>query len=203
MAAGDELQATGGANAARRTRLRQYQEQLLERMLAARTSSGARAHQLGIEIGGRRYLLDLLEAGEIVPLPAVAPVPLTQDWYLGLANVRGGLVGVVDLARYLGQMRGQMRGQERGQELRQDGAPPAGGGRLVTFAAGLGFPCALLVERVVGLRQAADMTPEGSCLRDADGNEWTPLSLAGLVREERFQRVGVHEGLQDEPHSGA
>ena len=72
-------------------------------MQAARTSSGARAHQLGVEIGGVRYLLDLLEAGEIVPVPALASVPLTQPWYLGLANVRGNLVGVVDLARYLGQ----------------------------------------------------------------------------------------------------
>lgn len=200
MAGTDDLAGTGGsaagANAARRTRLRQYQEQLLERMLAARTSSGAHAHQLGIEIGGKRYLLDLLEAGEIVPLPAVAPVPLTQAWYLGLANVRGNLVGVIDLARY----------------LEQKGAPPAGNPRLVTFAAGLGFPCALLVDRVVGLRQAADMTPadmtpEGSSLRDADGREWIPLSLAGLVREERFLQIGLHEGLQDDPsgkpHSGA
>jgi twitching motility protein PilI len=197
MAATDDLAGTGGSaagtNAARRTRLRQYQEQLLERMLAARTSSGAHAHQLGIEIGARRYLLDLLEAGEIVPLPAIAPVPLTQAWYLGLANVRGSLVGVVDLARYL--------------EQGQDGVPPAGSARLVTFAAGLGFPCALLVDRVVGLRQAADMTPaamtpEGGSLRDADGREWIPLSLTGLVREERFLQIGLQDP-RGTPHSGA
>jgi len=168
---------TGGQKgAARRARLRQYQEQLLERMQAARTSSGARAHQLGVEIGGVRYLLDLVEAGEIVPLPPLAAVPLTQPWYLGLANVRGSLLGVVDLARYLDP----------------DAAPPAApaaGARLVTFAPGLAFPCALLVGRVVGLRHAADMTPEGGRLLDADGREWTPLSLAGLAREERFLQV--------------
>jgi twitching motility protein PilI len=127
-----------------------------------------------------------------VPLPAVAPVPLTQAWYLGLANVRGNLVGVVDLARYLGLEQGR------------DAAPAAAGPRLVTFAPGLGFPCALLVERVVGLRQAADMTPAGTApdaasLRDADGREWIPLSLAGLVREERFLQVALH----DEPQAGA
>ena len=165
--------AGGQKGAARRARLRQYQEQLLERMQAARTSSGARAHQLGVEIGGARYLLDLVEAGEIVPLPALAAVPLTQPWYLGLANVRGSLLGVVDLARYL-----DPDGPAHGL--------PAAGARLVTFAPSLGFPCALLVGRVVGLRHAADMAPLEGRLRDAEGLEWTPLSLAALAREERF-----------------
>ena len=168
--------AGGHKGAARRARLRQYQEQLLERMQAARTSSGARAHQLGVEIGGVRYLLDLVEAGEIVPLPPLAAVPLTQPWYLGLANVRGNLLGVVDLARYFDAA----------------GAPasvPAAGARLVTFAPGLGFPCALLVGRVVGLHHAADMATGEGHLRDAEGHEWTPLSLAALAREERFLQV--------------
>ncbi|WP_449405736.1 chemotaxis protein CheW [Massilia phosphatilytica] len=172
----DASDAGGQKGAARRARLRQYQEQLLERMQAARTSSGARAHQLGVEIGGVRYLLDLVEAGEIVPLPPLAAVPLTQPWYLGLANVRGSLLGVVDLARY----------------LEPDGAPnalPGAGARLVTFAPSLGFPCALLVGRVVGLRHAADMEPAGGGLRDAEGQAWTPLSLAALAREERFLQV--------------
>jgi twitching motility protein PilI len=162
--------------AARRTRLREYQEQLLERMQAARTSQGAAAHQLGVEVGGVRYLLDLLEAGEIVPLPALAAVPLTQPWYLGLANVRGNLVGVVDLARYLGAPAAM---------------PPASSQRLVTFAPALGFPCALLVTRVYGLRHAADMRPADGHLVDADGQEWTPLALSALARDERFLQVGL------------
>ena len=168
--------ASGQKGAARRARLRQYQEQLLERMQAARTSSGARAHQLGVEIGGMRYLLNLVEAGEIVPLPPLAAVPLTQPWYLGLANVRGNLLGVVDLARYFDADAGAK-------------GVPAAGARLVTFAPGLGFPCALLVGRVVGLRHAADMAPGDGRLRDAEGHEWTPLSLAALAREERFLQV--------------
>ncbi|MFS2023106.1 chemotaxis protein CheW [Massilia sp. GER05] len=155
----DVSDAAGQKGAARRARLRQYQEQLLERMQAARTSSGARAHQLGVEIGGVRYLLDLVEAGEIVPLPPLAAVPLTQPWYLGLANVRGNLLGVVDLARYL-----------------DPEAAPTPGTRLVTFGPALGFPCALLVAKVVGLREAG-------------GQDWTPLSLAALAREERFLQV--------------
>jgi len=167
--------------AARRSRLRDYQEQLLERMQAARTSTGTRAHQLGVEIGGAGYLLELTETGEIVPVPPLAAVPLTQPWYLGLANVRGSLVGVVDLARYLGDVDAD------------DGrpAPAPGLARLVTFSPALAFPCALLVGRVVGLRHAADMTSFDAGLRDADGASWTPLSLAALAADERFLQVAL------------
>ena len=178
-AAGDAgAEGEGGRRdpAARRTRLRLYQEQLLEKMQAAKTGSGAGAGQLGLAIGGARYLVDLLEVGEIVaPVPPTA-VPLTQPWYLGLANVRGSLLGVIDLARYLGL---------------DPEAPAAGPGapRLVVFAPHLGFNCALLASQVFGLRQAARMERAGDALRDADGHAWTPLSLAALVREERFIQV--------------
>ncbi len=163
--------------AARRTRLRQYQEELLERMQAARTGSGARTHQLGVEIGGERYLLDLLEAGEIVPVPPLTSVPLTQPWYLGLANIRGSLVGVIDLARFFG--------------LPDNAAAPGSAARLVTFSPSLGMPCGFLAARVHGLRQAAGMTPSAGRLVDADGHAWTPLALAALAQDERFLQVGL------------
>ncbi len=184
--AGIDVASRSADPAARRTRLRQYQQQLLERVQAARTSSAARANQLGVEIGGVRYLLDLLEAGEIVPVPALTRVPLTQPWYLGLANIRGNLVGVVDLAAYLGQPAAPSSAQ---------GANHGGAARIVTLAPALGVPCGLLATRVVGLRDAADMEqvrhPEGDRLIDADGLDWTPLALAELVREERFLQVGL------------
>ncbi|WP_426174394.1 chemotaxis protein CheW [Massilia sp. TWR1-2-2] len=161
--------------AGRRIRLRQYQVQLLERMQAARANTGASVNQLGVQIGADRYLLDLTQAGEIVPLPAVTVVPLTQPWYLGLANIRGNLVGIIDLARYLGL-----------------GETQAGAdSRIVTFAGALGFNCGLLVGRVYGLRHAAGMQASGDCLRDTDGNDWTALDLAALVGDERFLHVGI------------
>jgi twitching motility protein PilI len=168
--------------AAKRTRLRQYQEQLLERMQAARTSTGARANQLGVEIGGAGYLIDLTETGEIVPVPPLASVPLTHPWYLGLANVRGNLIGVVHLGRYLGQD-GEGEGRARP-------APASNLARLITFSPTLAFPCSLMADRVFGLRQAGEMTSADGCLVDADGKQWTPLSLAGLVAEDRFLQVG-------------
>lgn len=175
-AAGADENVQGRDSATRRSRLRVYQEQLLERMQAARTGAGTSVAQLGLGLGGGRYLVDLHEVGEIVaPVPLTA-IPLTQPWYLGLANVRGSLLGVIDLARYLGAA------DEAGQ-----GAASAP--RLVLFAQGLGFNCALLASQVYGLRQAGAMERVGDALRDTDGNTWMPLSLAALVREERFLHI--------------
>jgi twitching motility protein PilI len=176
---------TGGADAgaarrdpaARRTRLRLYQEQLLERMQAAKNGAGASVAQLGFGIGATRYLVDLAEVSEIVTPVPVTTVPLTRAWYLGLANIRGSLLGVIDLARYLDE----------------DSAPvpaPSGGApRLLVFAPSLGFNCALLASQVYGLRHAGTMERDGDALRDPDGKPWMPLSIAALAREERFLRI--------------
>jgi twitching motility protein PilI len=174
MEQGDVSVQARADSAGRRTRLRQYQVQLLERMQAARANSSARVNQLGVQIGSDRYLLDLTEAGEIVPVTGLTAVPLTQPWYLGLSNIRGNLVGVIDLARYLG--------------LGDTAIGPES--RVVTFASGLGFNCALLVGRVYGLRHAGEMVVTGESLCDTDGKQWTPLDLGALVRDERFLHVG-------------
>ena len=172
----------------RRSRLRQYQVQLLERMQAAQGTGGAAARELGVLVGARHCLLDLTQVGEIVLFQSATPVPLTRSWYRGLANVRGNLVGVVDLAVFLG-----------------DGNTPTGPeARLLTFAAGIGLPCALLAHRVLGLRRMADMRADGSdaaapgwCAErhvDGDGQPWTRLDLALLAREPGFLQVGLGAG---------
>ena len=181
--------AVSPAGTERRSRLRQYQVQLLERMQAAKTGANVGGRELGVLIGGRPCLLDLTQIGEIVPPQPVTPVPLTRDWYQGLANIRGNLTGVIDLARYQGQGHG-------------DGADAiASERRFITFAPGLGFNCALLAERVLGLRKLADMqaaepadgAPAWCGLRfdDAEGRQWTRIDLAQLVRDPVFLQVGL------------
>ncbi|MYM23365.1 chemotaxis protein CheW [Duganella sp. FT135W] len=161
----------------RRSRLRQYQVQLLERMQAAKTGAAEGGRELGVMIGGRLCLLDLTQISEIVPLQATTPVPLTQDWYLGLANIRGHLTGVIDLARYQQRSAGDAAPAER---------------RLITFAPGLGFNCALLVERVLGLRKLAEMEAVADDeFRDSEGQQWLRIDLAQLVQEPRFVQVGL------------
>ncbi|MET0266732.1 MAG: chemotaxis protein CheW [Duganella sp.] len=179
------------AGAERRSRLRQYQVQLLERVQAAKNGAAVSVRELGVVIGGQPCLLDLTQIGEISMPQAVAPVPLTRDWYLGLANIRGNLTGVIDLARYQGLAHATASISGPGAAAQR---------RLITLAPRLGFNCALLAERVLGLRKKADMLAvdgpadapawRNQHFQEADGQRWTLLDLAQLVREPRFLLVG-------------
>ena len=88
---------------ANREALRELQTRLAARMQAARSEQRGQSW-LAVECRGHGLLLPLEQAGEIFPPAALMPVPHTRPWFIGVANLRGGLHGVVDLARFLGQI---------------------------------------------------------------------------------------------------
>ncbi len=57
---------------------------------------------LGYQLGGIRLVSPLGEIAEIIQLPRLTQLPGTKDWVLGIANIRGRLVPVIDAHRYLG-----------------------------------------------------------------------------------------------------
>ncbi len=150
-------------------------------------SKGASATHLALMIGEDRYLVELAEAGEIVPMPSasIMQVPLTRDWFLGVVNVRGALFTVVDLARFMGG----------------NFTPLSKESRLLTLSPSLTFNATLVVSRMLGLRNVAAMTavPEKQIIdkpwlseqfRDAEGQTWRRLSLSKLVSSSSFLMVG-------------
>ena len=52
-------------------------------------------------LGAHRLTVGITEVDEILPLPQATPVPGSRDWLLGIANVRGNLVTIVDLGWFL------------------------------------------------------------------------------------------------------
>ena len=52
----------------RKKNLREFQSRLSERLRLAASGTGARA-RLGVQVGERRLLVELAEAGEVAPLP--------------------------------------------------------------------------------------------------------------------------------------
>jgi twitching motility protein PilI len=172
--------------AARRARLRDYQAHLMDRMRVARSGAGSHVNQLAVVIGGSRFLLNLKQAGEIMTIAPIMPVPLTRDWFLGLSNVRGNLIGIIDLGLFHGQGR---------TTIDKDS-------RIVAFAPALGFNCGLLVSRVLGLRSSADMTLKNQSVPadnaswltrqyvDREAQDWTELDLFLITQDPRFLHVG-------------
>src|SRR3954470_22053598 len=85
---------------ANREALRELQSRLASRLQAARTE-GVQASWLAVEAAGAKYLFPLAQSGEIFPFANPQPVPYTQPWFMGVANLRGGLYGVVDLSSFV------------------------------------------------------------------------------------------------------
>ena len=56
---------------------------------------------IGYRLGERRLASAFDDVLEIVPMPPVTPVPGAQAWMLGVGNVRGNLLPIVDLKQFL------------------------------------------------------------------------------------------------------
>lgn len=80
---------------------------------------------VGYRIGARRLASGFDEVLEILPLPQVTAVPGAQPWMLGLANVRGNLLPVVDLKQFLEGERTVLHEGQRVLLVRQPGGDVA------------------------------------------------------------------------------
>jgi len=164
--------------------LRDLQARLAERLQAARTEPLAKSW-LAVECSARGFLFPLGDAGEIFAMVPLQPVPHSHRWFLGVANLRGHLHGVVDLAGFLG-----VKATESGRDQ----------ARLVGFNAAFDINCVLMVDRLSGLRSTEELTQEaddqavrpafaGARFRDAAGRVWQELRLAELAEDESFLRI--------------
>ena len=167
-----------------RIRLREFQAQLAERLAQAK-SSPVRASKLGFLVNDDRYLIEISEAGEIAPLSDVTVVPHTHDWYRGLVSIRGNLVSVIDLSRYMG-----------GPPTRTDRDS-----RVLSLSDALDFNAAIIVTRMLGLHSGdawalaaprENLAPwQGQQWHDPNGQVWSEIGFGALTRDDRFLRIGV------------
>lgn len=75
-------------------------------MAEARSSGrrgGTEADWRGVvfEVSGQRLVAPLGEISEVLMMPEYTSMPLVQPWMLGIANVRGRLLPLTDLAEFL------------------------------------------------------------------------------------------------------
>jgi len=68
---------------------------------------------MGFQVGGLRLVSAMGEVGEVLNLPKVARLPGVRSWVLGVANLRGRLIPVIDLHDFLGMVPTVPRAQWR------------------------------------------------------------------------------------------
>ena len=56
---------------------------------------------IGFQLGGMRLVSPMGEVNEILKVPKITALPGVKSWLLGIANVRGRLMPIVDLHEYL------------------------------------------------------------------------------------------------------
>ncbi len=175
--------------ATKRQSLKDLQERLAKRLTAAKTEAST-ASWLAVEAGGHRYLVPLVQSGEIFHWTTVQVVPYTKPWYVGVASLRGGLHGVVDLQQFMG--RGDVADTDR----------VTSESRLVSLHAALGVNAVLWIDRLLGLRNPSmfsAMAPRppqappcfARCLIDLQGQTWQELDLQALTSDPEFLAVAV------------
>ena len=166
----------------RRQNLLEFQ-QLLARRLNDAPERGTVNALLGISLGSESWLLKLTDIAEVVPCPPIESVPWTKPWFRGAVNLRGQVYSVVDLAAFVG---GAM-------------VPDSRSARLLLINRSVVRGCALLVDKVLGMRNpAAFRTAAGSTdpqawikshLIDEESASWRELDLRQLTTHPTYLDV--------------
>jgi twitching motility protein PilI len=165
-------------------KLQEYQRRS-ETFKPGTSATGTQSHEwsgVTFRLGGAQLACNIDRIHEILPLHAPTPVPGAKPWILGLANVRGNLMTVVDLGWFLGGEPAEVTSRSR---LLATGPHKS--------------PVGLLIDEVFGQRhflysdaQEAEL-PEDSPLRDLVRNQhqlgselWQELDIDQLFKTAEF-----------------
>jgi twitching motility protein PilI len=137
---------------------------------------------LAVRLADQYLMLAMDEISEIIPLPAITSVPGVKPWLMGIANLRGTVISVVNL----------------GQFLSGKASMPAAGSRVVVVKSGE-WSYGLLIDEVVGMRHfppeaqvapaavtKAALQPYVSAAYRGEGKTWLAFSIAALVADAVF-----------------
>jgi len=170
---------------AKKVSLRQFQEGLVARLKEVQSGTIAQsASKMGVQVGGEKWLVNLPDVSEVVPLPPLLAVPLTQAWFAGVANVRGVLYSTIDFSRFLG-------GEPTQTNLDS---------RLLLANTKFHLNVGIIVHHMLGLKNPDQL--QGSAIdncppwitaeyTDSNGGLWKELNMPGLINHPDFLNVGV------------
>lgn len=166
----------------------------LDARLQATAAAGATSEAqdvwigLGYRVAGQQMVTPRADVREVLTPPEYTRVPGAKPWLLGIANVRGDLLPLIDLARLLG---GEPTGIQRGT-------------RVLVYNADE-VPAGFLVDEVAGFRRFSPqdqrhelVPPDGDPLNPyllgafvREGQLWMAMSLSKLVTSPVFQNAAA------------
>ncbi|HEU4708585.1 MAG TPA: chemotaxis protein CheW [Methylophilaceae bacterium] len=172
--------------AKKKLNLQAYQQDILARLKnLAEGGREASSTRLGVKIGNVSGLVSLMDISEVLPVPEIIRVPLTHSWFMGMANVRGNLYALTDLAHFIG-------GDARALTHES---------RILLVHQRFGVNAGLLVDQLIGLRSINEMQVQKHTkdmqawqlaqYKDASGQDWVELDLAALLGQKEFMQIAA------------
>lgn len=140
------------------------------------------------EVSGQRLIAPMGEVSEVLNMPDLTTVPLTQPWLLGVANVRGRLLPLTDLTSFLSLARAPVRPSQR----------------KVLVIDQPGLFSGLVIDAVLGIQQftshqyRAESLPSDSPLAAynhgkfvKDDEEWFVFMPSLLAQDQRYREAAI------------
>jgi twitching motility protein PilI len=161
-------------------RLRKYEAIALAYQPGIGEDSENRWDGVAFRLDELRLCIDVARVDEIVSPPPLTSVPGSVGWLLGLTNVRGNLVTVIDLRAFYRGERAPLTSRSQVLVVQADNQH-------------LGF----LVDEILGQRHfdTTQAAPAGEgteglhvhVQHHQDGVDWGILDLQALLQDDRFQ----------------
>ena len=140
---------------------------------------------IGVRVGSERFVASMDEVREVLDPPACTRVPGTASWFLGVANVRGTLVPVLDLHGFASGGRAAQSRQARALFYNRDGVAAA-----FRVDDVLGMKRFYLEEQAPVGTGADALAPYVSGGFRRLNEEWPVLSLSDFVASRDFLEIG-------------
>jgi twitching motility protein PilI len=172
--------------AKKKINLHEYQQDILSKLkISTEKGQAESTSRLAVKVGEQDYLLSLADVSEVLPVPEILKIPLTQAWFLGMANVRGNLYALTDFAHFIGLSPSVLSTQSR----------------ILLINDKFGINAALLVDRLVGLRSLSEMQLQKKSGQEAfwvlnkftdnTNIQWSELDLGEFIHQPSFMQVAA------------
>jgi twitching motility protein PilI len=142
---------------------------------------------VGFRIGNSRLIASMSEVKEILDLPDYTLVPGVKPWIVGVANVRGSLLPILDMKSYL--LGEDIKNRQRGRVI------------VIDYK---GFNTGLIVEEVYGMRHfretditadipevPEDISPYIERAFKQDEEHWPVFNFNEMAQDERFAHASL------------
>ena len=140
---------------------------------------------LAVCVGEWKLLFAMDAVTEIIPLPRITRVPGMQPWLLGIANLRGIVIAVIDLQAFVGDKPASFMA----------------GSRLLLVRSGE-WHYGLVVDEIIGMRHfgpekqqnalvtvASGLQPYITGMFASDQSQWLVFDVDRLLNDPRFLRA--------------